>query len=374
MFEPKPPKAPICPECSGQMRPTSYGMRAYNPEDDGYYDMGCMMDEDRAKFGCPTCNYLIYESGKTRNPAADRALGSILGLAIGDALGAPYEFKPPVTDDTPITMDYNDNWHPGRWTDDTAMAIGIMRAWTKHGNITSVEAQDELVKIWKEWSETAPDCGVQTRLVLRSLQDVTAAEATLAAEAVHIATGQSAGNGSLMRAAPLAFLRLPDEQVAEVVTQISKLTHFEDDAAHACILWVFAIRHAIKTSKLSFEPGFMFLPVEVHDKWRGYLAEAEMFPPVQFENNGWVVAAFKAAASAVLIGQHDFVKGIEAAVRSGYDTDTVAAIAGSLLGALSGPDYLPDEWVSILHGWPDFKGQHLQMLAIEINSLGSVSL
>ncbi len=348
------------------MKPTSYGFAPRSSEDDPYINMGCLVGGDQAKFACPVCSYQILESGNVINPARDRALGSILGLAIGDALGAPYEFKPPVSADTPITMDYNDNWHPGRWTDDTAMAIGIMQAWAKHGNITSVEAQDELVKIWKEWSETAPDCGVQTRMVLRSLQDVTASEATLAAEAVHIATGQSAGNGSLMRVVPLAFLRLPDEEVAEVVTQISKLTHYEDDAAHACILWVFAIRHAIKTSNLSFETGFKFLPEEVHDKWRGYLAESEMFPPVQFENNGWVVAAFKAAASAVMIGQHDFVKGIEAAVRAGYDADTVAAIAGSLLGVLTGPGYLPDEWLEILHGWPGIKANQLLELAAKI--------
>jgi ADP-ribosyl-[dinitrogen reductase] hydrolase len=366
VFERKPPKAPICPECASQMKPTSYGFAPRSSEDDPYINMGCLVGGDQAKFACPVCGYQILESGNSVNPARDRALGSILGLAIGDALGAPYEFKAPVSADTPITMDYNDNWHPGRWTDDTAMAIGIMQAWAKHGNITSVKAQDELVKIWKEWSETAPDCGVQTRMVLRSLKDVTAAEATLAAEAVHIATGRSAGNGSLMRVAPLALLRLPDEQVAEVVTQISKLTHYEEDAAHACILWVFAIRHAIKTDELSFEPGFKFLPAEVHDKWRGYIAEAEMFPPVQFENNGWVVAAFKAAASAVMIGRYDFVKGIEAAVRAGYDTDTVAAIAGSLLGSLTGPNYLPDEWVEVLHGWPGIKVDELLVSVVRM--------
>jgi ADP-ribosyl-[dinitrogen reductase] hydrolase len=365
MFQRKPPKAPICPECSSQMRPTSYGMRAYNPADDGFYDMGCMMDEDRAKFGCPTCHYLIYESGKTRNPAADRALGSILGLAIGDALGAPYEFKPPVTDETPITMDYNDNWTPGMWTDDTAMAIAIMQAWVKHGNITSTSSQDELVKIWKEWSQTAPDCGVQTRQVLSMLTEETAEEARLAAEAVHVATSRSGGNGSLMRTAPLAFLRLPDAEVAKIVTQISKLTHYDDDAAHACIIWVFAIRHAIRTGELDFDAGFEFLPPEAKTKWHGFLQEAQENPPVHFENNGWVVAAFKAAASAVMIGQYSYTKGIEAAIRAGFDTDTVAAIAGSLLGALSGALYLPEEWKGILHGWPGSTSQDLVNLTVQ---------
>ncbi|MFM2237982.1 MAG: hypothetical protein RL389_329 [Actinomycetota bacterium] len=352
-----------CPECGTEMWPTIYGMTPFNPADDKLYGMGCLMDVDMAKFGCPTCDYLIYESGKTVNPARDRALGSIVGLAIGDALGAPYEFKPPVTDDTPITMYYNERWRPGKWTDDTAMAIAIMQAWTTHGNITSVEAQDSLVRIWKEWAKTAPDVGVQTRQVLMSLNQETAEEATLASEALHNVTGRSGGNGSLMRTAPLAFLKLPEEEVAKVVTQISKLTHFDDDAAHACIIWVFAIRHAIKTGELDFEPGFEFLPEEAKTKWHGFLQEATEHPPVHFENNGWVVAAFKAAASAVMIGHYNYTKGIEAAIRAGFDTDTVAAIAGSLLGAISGEKYLPEEWKEILHGWPGFSIPTLREIA-----------
>ena len=368
--KPKVPVAPICPECDGPMKPTSYGFNPGGSIDDPYINMGCLVGEDNAKFACPVCGFIIYESGETENPSRMRDLASILGLAIGDALGAPYEFKPPVTDDTPITMDYNDNWTPGMWTDDTAMTIAIMQAWVNHGNITSTAAQDELVGIWKDWSRTAPDCGVQTRQVLTMLNETTAEEATRAAEAVHLATGRSGGNGSLMRTAPLAFLRLPDEEVAKVVSQISRLTHFEDDATHACIIWVFAIRHAIRTSKLDFNPGFEFIPEEVRAKWQAYLQEASEHPPVHFENNGWVVAAFQAAASAVMIGENDFEKGIEAAVRAGFDTDTVAAIAGSLLGPITGAYLLPDEWIEVLHGWPDFDVQKLAELTVEVLELG----
>jgi ADP-ribosylglycohydrolase len=209
---------------------------------------------------------------------------------------------------------------------------------------------------------------MQTRQVLMSLKEETAAEATQISENLHHTTGRSGGNGSLMRTAPLAFLKLPDEEVAKVVTQISKLTHYEDDAAHACIIWVFAIRHAIKTGELDFEPGFAFLPEEAQTKWRGLLKEAEEHPPVHFENNGWVVSAFQAAASAAIIGQFDFTEGIEAAVRSGYDTDTVAAIAGSLLGAVHGAQYLPHEWVEILHGWPNFTATDLASIISHIKS------
>jgi len=315
--------------------------------------MGCLMDDDMLEYGCKSCGLEIYSSGRTENPSQDRALGAIIGLAIGDALGAPYEFKPPVSEETQISMDYNGYPTAGEWTDDTAMAIAIMQAWVENGEITSEKAQDRLVEIWQTWARTAPDVGIQTSRVLGTIKAPTAKEANLVSAALHLTYGRSGGNGSLMRTAPLAFLKLPDAEVAKVVTQISKLTHYDDDAAHACIIWVFAIRHAIKTGELNFDSGFEFIPEDAQAKWRGFLEEAENNQPVHFENNGWVVSAFKAAASAVMIGDYNFVKGIEAAIRAGYDTDTVAAIAGSLLGALNGAKYLPKEWSTILHGWPN---------------------
>jgi ADP-ribosyl-[dinitrogen reductase] hydrolase len=344
-------------------------MTASDPAEDQMYGMGCMMDFPMAKWGCHECNFLEYEDGSTKNPRRDRALGAVVGLAVGDALGEPYEFKPPVTEDTPITMDYNDNWHPGRWTDDTAMTIGIMQAWANHRTILTVQAQDELVAIWRKWSESATDVGVQTRRVLHSLDELSAERCNEAAYQLHLETGRSGGNGSLMRTAPLAFLRIPDADLARVVTQISKLTHYDDDAAYACIIWVFAIRHAIKTGDLDFSLGFEYLPESARATWRGYLEEAENNLPVHFENNGWVVAAFKAAASAVMIGEYGFVPGIEAAVRAGFDTDTVAAIAGSFLGALHGTSGIPDHWIEPLHGWPNYKTQDLTKLVTSVQNL-----
>lgn len=359
------PQAPLCPECNAQMKPASYGLSMSSDETDSHINMGCVIGGDLVRFGCPICGFKIHESGEIQNPAMHRALASILGLALGDALGAPYEFKPPVEADVQISMDFDDTWPAGMWTDDTAMAIAIMQAWVKCGTITTPEAQGELVQIWRDWSKTAPDCGIQTRQVLSNLTSGTAEEARDVARQVHDLNGKSGGNGSLMRTAPLAFLRLPDEEIAKVVTQVSKLTHFDDDAAHASVIWVFAIRHAIRTEKLDFTPGLIFIPESSRAKWQGYLQDASENPPVHFQNNGWVVAAFQAAASAVMIGQHDFERGLEAAVRAGYDTDTVAAIAGSLLGPLTGLEYLPLEWLEKLHGWPNFDVEQLAQLTVE---------
>ncbi|CAB4607077.1 MAG: hypothetical protein F2587_02950 [Actinobacteria bacterium] len=57
-----PPKAPICPQCKGQMKPTAYGFRPGSSEDDPYINMGCLVGFDDAKFACPECGYQILES------------------------------------------------------------------------------------------------------------------------------------------------------------------------------------------------------------------------------------------------------------------------------------------------------------------------
>ena len=87
--------------------------------------------------------------------------------------------------------------------------------------------------------------------------------------------------------------------------------------------------------------------------------------PSDFTNNGWVVEALQGAWSAITttpIPQDDPATGVfradhlrlalDAAVRGGDDTDTVAAIAGGLLGAVYGASAVPAEWRRVLHGWP----------------------
>ncbi len=86
-----------------------------------------------------------------------RAIGSVLASAVGDALGAPYEFKPPISAETPVEMKGGGafGWAPGEWTDDTSMAIPILQALARGKSLELEETQDEIVAAWQLWAATA---------------------------------------------------------------------------------------------------------------------------------------------------------------------------------------------------------------------------
>jgi ADP-ribosylglycohydrolase len=301
----------------------------------------------------------------------DRAAGVLLGMACGDALGAGYEFGPPLPEGTVVTMVGGGqfDWAPGEWTDDTSMAVPIARAIAAGRDLADDRVLDDIVAEWVEWARTAPDVGIQLRAVLGGAVP-TAAGVRAAARAHHDRNGRSAGNGSLMRTAPVALAYLDDPAgLAATARAISDLTHVEADAGDACVLWCLAIRHAVLAGKLDVRVGLDALPGERRERWAGLMAEAELHPPAHFEQNGGVVQALQAAWSAISSAPAtdgtQLRMALEGAVRGGWDTDTVAAIAGGLVGARWGASAVPAEWLQIVHGWPGLRGADLVTLGIE---------
>lgn len=292
----------------------------------------------------------------------DRAAGVLLASATGDALGVPYEFGA-VTMDPQMKGGGLGNLAPGQWSDDTDMACAITRVATKGLDLTTEAALDQIAAGFHQWFDDGPgDVGIQTRQVLSRSQS-SAASTRSAARAVHDQQGRSGGNGSLMRTAPVALAHLSDEaKLIEAARAVSALTHYEQDAGDACVLWCLAIRHAVLTGELDVRIG---LP-HVSDIWAARLDEAEAQEPSFFaHNNSWVVSALQCAWSA--ISRSDgLVDGLRRAVGAGGDTDTVAAIAGALLGAVHGGSAVPAVWRRRLHGWPGWRAGELTRLAITI--------
>ncbi len=262
------------------------------------------------------------------------------------------------------------------------MAIVIAEIAASDADLRDQQAQDRLVQRWSQWRLEATDVGVQTSTVLDAAarHGGTADAARRAAREHHQRTGRSGGNGSLMRTAPVALAYLDDgAAMIDSARQISELTHADPDAADACALWCAAIRHAILTGTLDARIGLIHLDSGRRDLWARRLDEAEAAQPADFTKNGWVVRALQAAwcaitttpvpdddpAAAVFRADHLRLT-LEAAVRGGGDTDTVAAIAGGLLGAAYGASAVPAEWRVVLHGWPGLATPDLVRLATTI--------
>jgi ADP-ribosylglycohydrolase len=307
----------------------------------------------------------------------DRACGVLVGTAAGDALGAAYEFGPPRGPELEVAMvgGGSFNWEPGEWTDDTSMAIAIAEVAATGADLRQEESLDAIARRWHEWSQHAKDVGVQTRSVLsRAGRDgISAQTARSESAALHQRRGRTAGNGSLMRTAPVALAYLDDEAaLVEAARAVSELTHYDPEAGDACVLWCLAIHHAILTGKLDARIGLQHIDIDRRDLWASRLDVAEASKPSDFKNNGWVVEALQGAWSAIAttpIPQDDPAKGVfradhlrlalDAAVRGGGDTDTVAAIAGGLLGAAYGASAIPAKWRRVLHGWPGLRTRDL---------------
>lgn len=302
----------------------------------------------------------------------DRACGVLLGAAVGDALGAGYEFgSASVGRDGPRMIGGGlGNFAAGEWTDDTSMTWAVADVAATGVDLRTDGALDAIARRFREWYETGPaDIGNQTRVILGHVgADPTGATMLATSYDLHARTGHTAGNGSLMRTSPVALSHLDDPAaLVEAAMKVSTLTHYDEDAQHACALWCLAIRRAVLAGQFDLRAGLSFLPESARETWAARIDEAESRPASSFTPNGWVVTAFQAAWAAIVqtpaAGREHFGATLDTAIRIGDDTDTVASIAGALLGARWGMSAIPAEWRRLLHGYPGIAGRELERLA-----------
>ena len=309
------------------------------------------------------------------SPAQEsRVTATLLGTAVGDALGVPYEFgrRLEVTEIPEMIGGGLGDFAPGEWSDDTSMAVAVAEAVAAGHDLTSEAGLDAVAQRFLRWYTdfdcSPPDIGIQTRAVLgathRRMQDdpTASAGAAMTEESLAFAAEHphSAGNGALMRTAPVALAHLDDrETLAEAARAVAGLTHSDDLARESCVLWCEAIRAAILEEHIDIAAGLDLLPPARRYEWARLLGAAAQQDPLSFSPNGFTVTALQAAASAILHANQDethLVESLRTAIRIGDDTDTVAAIAGGLLGARWGVNAIPQRYADAVHGWPYASG------------------
>src|SRR3954468_21456006 len=166
----------------------------------------------------------------------DRACGAVLGTAVGDALGAPYEFGlAKVGPEGPRMIGGGlGGFAPGEWTDDTTMSWAILDVAATGADLRSEEALTQIARNFRAWYDTRPpDIGNQTRTILgASGADATGATMTATSYDLHARTGHTAGNGSLMRTGPVALPYLDDPvALVEAALKVGALTHYDPPRA-----------------------------------------------------------------------------------------------------------------------------------------------
>lgn len=270
---------------------------------------------------------------------------------------------------------------PAEWSDDTQMAVCIARVAATGTDLTTDDALDDVAAAFESWrTGGASDVGVQTSAVLAragGLRGRPAARLRQASAELHAATGRTAGNGALMRTSVVGLTRLHDrDATAAAARAVAELTHADPLAGDSCVLWSEAVRVAVTEHRLDAGAGLDLLPTPRRDRWGRWLDDAVTArPTADLRRNGYTVTALQAAWRAIALtpvprGDGDgfacehLQAALVAAVRTGGDTDTVAAIAGGLLGAYWGASAVPARWRRRVHGWPGLRARHLVTLGV----------
>lgn len=277
----------------------------------------------------------------------DKFRGVLLGLATGDALGAPLEFQPARDPNHYVTEMIGGGWlrlEPGAWTDDTQMTLGSVDSLLAR----RVFDPDDMARRFVAWLQSnPPDVGNHTRTVLTAIgRGVPWEEASVKAQA---ANPNNAPNGSLMRCAPLAlfFYRHPD-YVATLSPVLSRITHAHTDCEHACVFLNVAIALLLMgADKQAAIAGAEKACTGASEALRARLRRAQE-PKNETSPSGYVLDTLEVAIWAFLHTQTLEASLIEA-VNRGDDSDTVGAVTGALTGAYYGLSGIPERWLNALH-------------------------
>lgn len=280
----------------------------------------------------------------------DRAIGSLLGLAVGDAVGTTLEFKTRGSFDSIDDMVGGGPFRlkPGQWTDDTSMALALAESLLDKDGIDERDLMSRFVE-WRDegrYSCTGRcfDIGLTTRAALdRWLRT--------AAPIAGSTDPRAAGNGSLMRLAPVAVRYWKDlESLRDAAARQSRTTHAAAEAVDACVAFAEVLADAIAGEPRSnvLRPRHQRYAGKIasimNGSWRGKRSS-------DIETGGYVAHTLEAAIWCVA-RTADFRDAILLAANLGNDADTTAAVAGQLAGALYGAAGIPRKWVERV-AWSD---------------------
>lgn len=285
----------------------------------------------------------------------------LFGVAVGDALGVPVEFKSRQTiKQNPVTdmIGFGTHYQPaGTWSDDSSLTFCLAETLSQEFDLQTIA--NNFIKWLNEGFWTAHgnvfDIGIATSKAISALKQ--GVNPILAGGK----TDWDNGNGSLMRILPLV-LYIKDLQIDErfeITKQVSSITHGHIRSIIACFYYLEFARQIIngidkfeayqnlKNEVLEFLKT-QSIPESEINKFKGLLVNnIHEYQENEINSSGYVLHTLEASIWCVLTSQN-YSESVLKAVNLGEDTDTTGAVTGGLAGLIYGFDGIPKHWVNIL--------------------------
>ncbi|MDN6860072.1 ADP-ribosylglycohydrolase family protein [Pseudomonas sp. CAN2814] len=292
---------------------------------------------------------------------SDRYAGCLLGLACGDAVGTTLEFthRASLTPISDMVGGGPFGLKPGQWTDDTSMALCLGESLL---TCNGFDARDQMARYlnwwqWGYWSATGEcfDIGMTVRQALSRFQDTGEPFAGSSDPA-------TAGNGSIMRLAPVVLYYYPDlREVAAAAAQSSRTTHGAAEAVEACQLLAQVLANALagqsKEELLTLTPERYSEPA-IRELATGSFRHKRR---EDVRGTGYCIASLEASLWCFW-STDSYAAAVLAASNLGDDADTTAAITGQIAGAYYGKQGIPTHWLERLHQRADIEEMALALL------------
>lgn len=289
----------------------------------------------------------------------------IMGLAIGDAIGVPVEFRSrqEISKNPVISMrEYGTHNQPmGTWSDDTSLTLALMDSIVEYNTIDYRDIMDRFSNWLINCDYTATgevfDVGNSTsRAIMNYGRGVDPLECGGASEYEN-------GNGSLMRILPIAYYlkkcTLPIDKRMDIIHNVSALTHRHPISLIGCGIYI-NIAMKLLEEKLSlyesvgqgiknafeYYEGKSWIDIDAYSR----LKELSSFlglSDIEIKSSSYVVHTLESALWC-LLNTNSYAECVLKAVNLGDDTDTVGAVAGGLAGIYYGLDQIPPNWLNVI--------------------------
>lgn len=298
----------------------------------------------------------------------DKAAGVLLGLAAGDALGRPVEFRSAdqiaAEQGTVTEMVGYGTWGKpaGTTTDDTDLAICIARSLVENGTFEPSDIASRFV----DWYDSGPfDIGSMTAQAIGRLKEGESWDEAGQNVWETSPEGRNAGNGSVMRCPPLAIAYPTDtDELVRFSRESSQITHADPRCTEGCAVLNLTIAGYLEGVNRPLQNALEQLRHDLPDELHSALEHiANGDEPDSLSTSGYVVHTLQTALNDALTAV-SVEDAIVTAVNRGGDTDTIGAVAGAVAGARFGASDLPDRWLDDIGG-----EKEVRRLAIDLLNL-----